>query len=132
MTSTALTRWRMTSPPANANGHRRRQLRARVLAEETRCALGGELVDKTLGMMPGVHGRKCKGTGCNGCVPHPYRAEVDEDLPRARGGSPYDRDNTHLMCRYHNQLKGTRTIAEFQAINNAQQAPTTITNIIQW
>lgn len=122
----------MPSQPANANGHRRRELRARVLAEETRCALGGELVDKTLGMMPGIHGPKCKGNGCTGCVPHPYRAEVDEDLPRARGGSPYDRDNTHLMCRYHNRLKGTRTIAEFKALGTQQQAPKTATNLIQW
>lgn len=121
----------MPSQPANANGHRRRELRARVLAEETRCALGGEIVDKTLGMMSGVHGPKCRGNGCTGCVPHPYRAEVDEDLPRARGGSPYDRDNTHLMCRYHNRLKGTRTIAEFKALES-QQAPKTVTNLIQW
>lgn len=122
----------MASPPANANGHRRRQLRARVLAEETHCALGGELVDKTLGMLPGQHGPKCRGGNCAGCIPHPYRAEVDEDLPRSRGGSPYERSNTHLMCRYHNRLKGTLTIAEFHAKQTQQQEPKTITNLIEW
>lgn len=122
----------MATPAANANGHRRRQLRARVLAEETRCALGGEIVDKTLGMMQGQHGPRCNGNGCAGCVPHPYRAEVDEDLPRSRGGSPYDRENTHLMCRYHNRLKGTLTIAEFRAQQNQSQETKTVTNLIVW
>ena len=32
----------------NANGHRRRQVRAQVLAEETNCAICGEPVNKTL------------------------------------------------------------------------------------
>ena len=40
------------------------------------------------------------------------RGEVDEDVPRSRGGSPYERGNTHLMHRVHNQFKGVMTLAE--------------------
>ena len=115
----------MASPRHNANGHRRRELRARVLAEETLCALCDTPVDKTLGMSPGKHGPRCTPTsntpgtsttthrpGCTGCVPHPKRAEVDEDIPRSRGGSPYDRHNCRLMHRDCNQWKGAQTLTE--------------------
>jgi len=122
----------MATPAANANGHRRRQLRARVLAEETHCALCGGWVDKTLGMTPGEHGPRCKGGACTGCIPHPLRGEVDEDLPRSRGGSPYDRNNCRLMHRRCNRIKGTRTIAEFHAKQQQQDEPRVITNLIQW
>lgn len=122
----------MVSQPANANGHRRRQLRARVLAEETHCALCGGPVDKTLGMMPGRHGPKCQGRHCTGCIPHPNRAEVDEDLPRARGGSPYERDNCRLMHRTCNRAKGTLTIAEYKAKQAGQVKAHTLTNLVNW
>src|SRR5690606_34349643 len=81
----------------NANGHRRRQVRARVLAEEDLCALCDLPVDKTL--------------------PHldPMAAVVDEDIPRSRGGSQYERSNCHLMHRAHNQWKGTMTLAQARA-----------------
>ena len=100
-----------TTPRHNANGHRRRELVKRVKAEEHHCALCGERVDKTLGYMPGVHGPKCPGN-CTGCMPDPRRAEVDEDIPRSRGGSPYDRTNCHLMHRECNIRKGGKTLAE--------------------
>ena len=125
----------MTTPAANANGHRRRQLRKRVLAEETHCAIGGELVDKTLTILRGAHGPRCKGNNCPGCIPHPQRAEVDEDTPRSRGGSPYDRANTRLVCREHNQIKGAMTLAEIKAKLNADtlRTPTrTITTLVNW
>jgi 5-methylcytosine-specific restriction endonuclease McrA len=101
----------MRTPPANANGHRRRELRARVLAEENDCALCGRKVDKKLTNTPGMHGPNCAGN-CNGCVPHPMRAEVDEDIPRSRGGSPYDRSNCRLMHRVCNGWKSAMTLAE--------------------
>lgn len=104
----------MRTAPANANGHRRRQLRKRVLAEETHCALCGEWVDKTLGYLPDQHGPNCPGD-CAGCIPHPKRAEVDEDLPRSRGGSPLERTNTHLLCRTCNQFKSNLTLDEARA-----------------
>lgn len=119
----------------NANGHRRRQLRARVLAEETHCALCGERVDKTLSMTPGKHGGRCAGGPCTGCIPHPRRAEVDEDLPRVRGGSPYDRSNCRLMHRECNRWKSTMTLAEAHAKRSSQAVQGTkksITTLVDW
>jgi 5-methylcytosine-specific restriction endonuclease McrA len=112
----------------DGNGHRRRELRKRVLAEETHCALCDEHVDKTLRMTEGKHGRKCTDPTCTGCVPDPMRAEVDEDIPRIRGGSQYDRANCHLMHRTCNRWKGTMTLAEAKA-KRAGVAATTTTPI---
>ncbi len=81
----------MTAPRKNvrvANGHRRRQLRARVLREETHCGICHELVDKDL-----PHGL-------------PGSPEVDEIVPVSRGGSPYDRANCRLTHRLCNQQRG--------------------------
>ena len=102
----------MATPAPNANGHRRRQLVKRVKAEEHDCALCALPVDPTLNYLPGQHGRVCPKADCRGCVPDPMRGEVDEDLPRARGGSPYERSNCHLMHRKCNEFKGKMTIAE--------------------
>lgn len=96
----------------NANGSRRRALVKRVLAEEHTCALCDRPLDKTLTFTPGAHGKKCPGPPCAGCIPDPLRVEVDEDIPRSRGGSPYDRANCHAMCRRCNQWKSTMTLAE--------------------
>ena len=120
----------MHTGAANANGHRRRQLRGRVLAEETHCALCGQWVDKTLGMQAGKHGPRCPGE-CSGCIPHDMRAEVDEDIPRSRGGSALDRDNCRLMHRLCNRNKGNKTIAEYVAQQTAKPART-IANNIRW
>ena len=111
----------MATHTHNANGHRRRELRKRVLAEEHTCALCGAALDKTLTMEWGKHGPKCRGGECMGCVPHPRRVEVDEDLPRSRGGSPYDRANTHAMERRCNQFKGAMTLSEARAKYWAQK-----------
>lgn len=89
----------MKSQPANANGHRRRQTRAQVLATETHCALCGGEVDKNLTFEWGKHSPRCRSESCPGCVPHPMRGEVDEITPRSRGGSAIDRDNTRLVHR---------------------------------
>lgn len=110
----------MPAPRHNANGHRRRELRARVLNEENNCALCDNPVDKTLNYTPGKHGPRCpqittpgnKTPPCSGCVPHPMRAEVDEDIPRSRGGSPLERANTHLLHRACNQWKSAQTLDE--------------------
>ena len=102
----------MPAPLHNANGHRRREVTKRVRAEESTCALCDKPVDKTLSMKPGEHGPKCPGGACRGCVPHDMRGEVDEDIPRARGGSPYERSNCRLMHRKCNRWKSTMTLAE--------------------
>ena len=101
--------------PLNSNGHRRRELRKRVLAAESICALCDLPVDKTLTMTPGDHGKKCPGGSCSGCIPHPMRAEVDEIIARRWGGSPYDRTNTRLTHRRCNQIKGILTLDEARA-----------------
>ena len=113
----------MATPRHNANGHRRRELTRRVKAEEHTCALCDLPVDKTLTMSPGEHGKKCPGGECSGCVPHPMRGEVDEDIPRARGGSPYARKNTHLMHRKCNQWKSTMTLTEARNKRSKQAQP---------
>lgn len=121
--------------PANANGHRRREIRKRVLAEEHDCALCDKPVDKTLSFIRGQHGPRCRGGDCTGCVPHPLRPEVDEDLPRSRGGSPLDRANTRLMHRVCNKWKGTMTLAEARArrgLERAHAARRHITTLAVW
>lgn len=105
----------MATPRHNANGHRRRELTRRVKAEEHTCALCDAPLDKTLTMDWGKHSKRCADTDCKGCIPHPRRVEVDEDLPRSRGGSPYDRSNTRAMERKCNQWKGSMTLAEARA-----------------
>jgi 5-methylcytosine-specific restriction endonuclease McrA len=77
--------------PRNANGHRRRRIRARVLAAYTHCALCGRLVDKTL---PPTH---------------PGAPEVDEILPISKGGNPLLWANVQLVHRRCNQAKGNKT-----------------------
>lgn len=105
----------MPTPLHNANGHRRRELVKRVKAEESTCALCDQPVDKNLTMLWGEHSKRCSDAACPGCIPHPLRGEVDEDLPRSRGGSPYDRSNTHLVHRECNVRKSNRTLAEARA-----------------
>lgn len=74
--------------PRVANGHRRRQLRNRVLAEEDVCGICGRPVDKDL-----PHGT-------------PGSPEVDEIVPVSRGGNPFDRSNCRLVHRLCNQRRG--------------------------
>ena len=78
----------------NANGHRRRQLIARVKARDTHCAICGGL------LVPDA--------------PHldPRSTVIDEDIPRARGGSPLDPSNCNATHRACNQWKSTLTLAE--------------------
>lgn len=113
----------------NANGHRRRELVKRVWREESNCALCDQPVDKTLTMLPGVHGPRCRGNPCTGCVPHPMRGEVDEDMPRSRGGSAYARSNCHLMHREHNRFKGNMTLIEARNKWRARQTSTPATKV---
>jgi 5-methylcytosine-specific restriction endonuclease McrA len=105
----------MVTHTHNENGHRRRELVKRVKATESDCALCDEPVDKTLTMDWGKHSRRCTDKTCRGCVPHDRSAEVDEDIPRSRGGSPYERSNCHLMHRACNRYKGNMTLAEARA-----------------
>ena len=81
----------MAGNPRRANGHRRDQVRRRVLREETDCWLCGLPVDKTLK------------------TPHPGSPEVDEVIPVSLGGSPVDRANCRLSHRLCNVRRGNGT-----------------------
>ena len=79
------------SNPRRTNGHRRNQVRARVLAEEDTCWLCGQPVDKSL--PPFLDGSP----------------EVDEVVPVSLGGSPFDRSNCRLTHRICNNRRGNGT-----------------------
>jgi hypothetical protein len=78
----------MASNPRQRNGHRRRRLRAQVLAEETHCGICGQPVDVTL--PAGL----------------PASPEVDEVQPVSLGGNPLSRENARLTHRLCNQQRG--------------------------
>ena len=81
----------MATNPRYANGHRRRTLRARLLATpHPICAECGEPIDKTLHHLD------------------PGAPEVDEIIPISRGGSPLKRSNLRLLHRICNQRRGAR------------------------
>lgn len=78
--------------PRNANGHRRRQLRKRVLAAYTHCAECGGPVDKTL-------------------PPYdPGAPEVDEIIPVSLGGDPLAWTNVRLCHRLCNVKRGNKPV----------------------
>lgn len=90
----------------NANGHRRRQVVKRVKAEESNCALCDQPVDQSLHYLD------------------PMAAVVDEDIPRSRGGSQYERSNCHLMHRKCNRWKDRMTLAQARAKFHGQAMAT--------
>lgn len=79
--------------PRVSNGHRRRELRRRILADpnETHCGICHQPVDKTL-----PHGL-------------PGSPEIDEIVPVSLGGNPLDRTNCRLTHRLCNVLRGNGT-----------------------
>jgi hypothetical protein len=96
----------MAAPKVNANGHRRRQVVRTVKAEETHCALCDQPVDPNL---------KWPDLRCG---------VVDEDVPRSRGGSQYERSNCCLMHNECNRWKSTMTLAEARAkLKGISQSP---------
>lgn len=84
--------------PANANGHRRRQLAARIKATATHCALCNQPLNP--------HAR----------WPAPDSTVIDEDIPRARGGDPLARSNTNAMHNACNRFKSTMTLTEARTL----------------
>lgn len=76
------------------NGHRTRELRARVIASEANCRLCGQPVDKTIRN------------------PDPAAPVIDHLIPIARGGPEYERSNLGLMHRACNREKSTKTLEE--------------------
>lgn len=83
-------------PPGNtrhANGWRRQQVVARVLAAYDTCHLCGRPVDKSL--PPGL----------------PGSPEVDEIIPVSKGGSPYLFSNCRLAHRWCNRVRSNHSVA---------------------
>lgn len=80
--------------PRKINSSLRATLRKRVLATYDTCAICGREVDKTLHYLD------------------PLAPEVDEIIPIARGGSPYDWDNLQLVHRVCNQRKGSKMLGD--------------------
>lgn len=80
----------MGSNVRSANGHRRRQVVARVLREEHDCYLCHTPVDKTIK------------------TPDDRSPEVHEIIPVSRGGSPTHRANVRLTHRVCNRRQGNR------------------------
>lgn len=76
--------------PRKRHAALRSALRSKLLATCDVCAICGRPIDKTLPA----------GT--------PMSAEVDEIIPVARGGSPYDFDNLQLVHKICNQRKGAK------------------------
>lgn len=89
--------------PRQANGHRRRQIRAQVLREESDCWRCGLPVDKTL--PPHLDGSP----------------EVDEVIAVALGGDPLDRNNARLAHRLCNIRAGQKTK---EALKSRRTLPT--------
>lgn len=77
----------------HANGWRRRQVVARVLAAYDTCHLCGRPVDKSL--PPGL----------------PGSPEVDEIIPVSKGGSPYLFSNCRLAHRWCNRVRSNHSVA---------------------
>ena len=84
--------------PRKANGHRRRQVTARVYAEEHDCGICGKPVDKSLTFIDPTTGK-----------PNPWAKSVDEIIPVSLGGSPIDRANCRLAHRDCNIKRGNGT-----------------------
>ena len=91
-----------------ANGHRRRELRARVLAAYDTCALCGQPVDRTLRLGP--DGK-----------PHPLSPEVDEIIPVSRGGNPLAWSNVQLTHRRCNRAKSNMSDGAARALIGRQE-----------
>lgn len=83
----------MSKPnPRRSNGSRRTAIRRRVLAAYDTCWICGRPVDKSLK------------------YPDPWAPVVDEAVPVARGGSPYDFGNCRLAHAWCNRVKSDKTV----------------------
>ena len=76
----------------HANGWRRQQVAARVLAAYDTCHLCGRPVDKSL--PPGL----------------PGSPEVDEIIPVSKGGSPYLFSHCRLAHRWCNRVRSNHSV----------------------
>lgn len=95
--------------PRKANGHRRRLLFARVLAEESVCWLCGRPVD------PSLRGVRVYDPSTGRRPLHPLSPTLDEVVPVSCGGDPLDRSNVRLAHLRCNEARGDRVPGSFAA-----------------
>ena len=107
-----------TSDPRKANGHRRRELFRRVLAEESVCGICGQPVDKGL---RGVRALNCR-TGR--LALHPLSPTLDEIVPVSLGGDPLDRANVRLAHLACNERRGNGLARDGGPRDAAPKPPT--------
>jgi hypothetical protein len=111
----------MAANPRYANGHRRRQLRQRLLATagRTTCTWGQDEADSGAcpwpdePFDPSIHYLDDRAP------------EVDEIIPVSLGGDPLSRANARLLHRWCNQQRGNGTRTPTQATSKALGTPTT-------
>lgn len=84
----------MRSDPRKRNGHRRRQVVARLRARHDDCAICGLPIDYSLP------------------AGDPMSFECDEIVPVSRGGSPIDINNVQATHRICNQKRGNKMMNE--------------------
>ncbi len=99
----------MATNPRQANGHRRRQLSAKVYREENDCGICGQPVDKTLPFIDPTTNK-----------PNPWAKTVDEIIPVSLGGSPIDRTNARLAHRDCNIKRGNGTSKAAVSVKRAR------------
>lgn len=94
----------MGKDPRKRSGHKRRQVIARMRSLKLPCAICGKPIDYELTTyIDPKDGRE---------KPHPMRFELDEIVPIALGGSPYEWENLQPAHRICNQRKGKKTMAQ--------------------
>ena len=92
----------MPTNQRTANGHRRRQLKARVKAMGLPCALCGQPIDYS----------------------RPYNARdpfcwvLDEILPVSKGGDPLDFRNVQPLHNRCNQIKGAKLLTSARSVED--------------
>lgn len=97
-----------------SNGSKRRALRARVKAEGRECGICHKPIDYTLP------------------AGHPMSYELDEIIPFALGGSPYDYDNVQPAHRLCNQQKGKKIGFKIEAGKPKKKQPSKVKICSLW
>lgn len=100
--------------PRKLNWQLRESLRKKIYAAQDHCGVCGGEVDKTLPA----------GT--------PMSPELDEIIPVARGGSPYNYDNLQLTHRRCNRMKGTKLMDELKDGTAGEQSANPIPISRSW
>jgi 5-methylcytosine-specific restriction endonuclease McrA len=93
-------------PRTARNTTTRDRHRATIAKGRPPCGICGDVIDYTLTVTPGQHGKSCTGN-CDGCTPHPMSFVVDHVIPLNRGGTDTiaNKQAAHRRC---NRAKSDR------------------------